>query len=134
MPRATVNLPSSVCVIEALLDGLVQADQLLIKAGLVPPSPLYAGVRYRRESTGLEEWNIATIVLKNRAGDCEDLNSWAVAGLRESGEDPGARMILYRTGPRLFHAVGQLSSGEIYDVCPALGMQVPRRMPLPDEE
>lgn len=133
MPRATVHLPSSVVLIEALLDGLVQANELLIRAGLVPPSPLDAGVVYRREATGLEDWRVATRVLEFGAGDCEDLNSWEVAGLRVTGRDPSARMILYRTGPRLFHAVGQSSNGDIYDVCPALGMGTPSRMPLPGE-
>jgi hypothetical protein len=123
MPKATIHLPSSVLLIEALLEGLVIANQMLIRSGLVPPSPLDAGVRYQREGSGLEEWRVATQVLKYRAGDCEDLNAWAVAGLRETGEDASARMILYRSGPRLFHAVGELSSGGIYDVCPALGMR-----------
>lgn len=125
MPTATIHLPSSILLVEAVLEGLVIANQLLIRAGEVPASPLYSGVRYKREGSGLEEWWIASRVLQMGHGDCEDLNSWAVAGLRETGEDSGARMVLYRTGPRLFHAVGMLSDGTIYDVCPALGMSVP---------
>ena len=132
VPKATVYLPRSVMLIEAVLEGMVQANQLLIRSGIVPPSPLFSGVRYQREGSGLEEWWLATKVIAKGYGDCEDLNGWAVAGARENG-DAGARLVLYRTGPRMFHAVGSLSSGEVLDVCPALGMRQPPNHTLPGE-
>lgn len=107
----------------AFLEGLVCANVVLIEQGIVPPSPLDAGVRYQRERSGFEEWNIASIVVRLGWGDCEDLNGWAAAGLRYTGEDAGAQAYLYESAPHLFHCVCLLSSGEIYDVCPALGMR-----------
>jgi hypothetical protein len=120
--RATVELPPSVAIVESLLEGFVQANVLLIESGLVPPSPLDANVRYQREASGFEEWQLAMYVVRSGRGDCEDLNGWAAA-YRRTTDDPGARAILYRTGPHLFHCVCLLSSGEIYDVCPTLGMK-----------
>lgn len=120
--RATLALPPSVAILEAALEGLTQANVVLIQAGTVPTSPLDAGVRYQRERSGFEEWNIATRVMKLGWGDCEDLASWQAAGHIADGSDEGARVAILRTGRRTFHAVCALSDGTIEDVCPELGM------------
>lgn len=129
--RASVLLPPSVAVIEGFLEGLVCANLVLIRSGVVPASPLDANVHYQREASGLEEWNIASVVVRLGWGDCEDLNGWEAAGLRFTGEDPGARAVLYRTGEHLYHCVVERSDGRIHDVCPALGMHAPRGHALP---
>lgn len=112
-----------VALIEAALEGLVQADQLLIRCGIVPPSPIDARVRYKLEPPGEEDWKLACLVIRDGWGDCEDLNGWECAGIRESGYDPGARVRVIRTGATKLHAICQLSDGSIVDVCPALGMR-----------
>lgn len=129
--RATVRLPGSVAIIEAMLDGLVQCNVLLIDTGVVPASPLDANVRYQREASGLEEWNMSIYVVRIGWGDCEDLACWEAAGMRVTGEDPDARAALIQTGKHLYHCVVELSDGSYRDVCPALGMHVPRGHRLP---
>lgn len=126
--KATLRLPSDVPVIEAALEGLVLANVVQMEQGLVVSSPLdpRAHVRYQREPSGYEDWNLASIMQRLRYGDCEDIAAWEAAGFRYRGDDDGARVMLYRTGPRLYHAVCELSSGEIVDSCPALGMKVRR--------
>lgn len=120
--RATLFLPPSRVLIEAALTGLVAANRVLIQTGIVPPSPLDSRVRYKREASGLEEWNIASQCVKLGYGDCEDLNGWECARIQLE-EDPDAHAIIVKTGPRTYHCVTELSSGEIVDVCPELGMR-----------
>lgn len=119
--RACLHLPPSIALIEAALQGLVAANKVLIETGVIPISPLDAGVRYQAEDSGFEDWNIGSRVVSLGHGDCEDLNGWECAGIQLE-EDPDAQLIIVRTGRRRFHAVVELSSGEIVDVCPELGM------------
>jgi len=122
--RATLNLPPSVRLIEAGLEGLVQVNRVLIETGVVPPSPLDAGVRYKRERSGLEEWDNAVTCIKRKWCDCEDLNSWECARINIE-EDEWAVCTLIQTGPKLFHCVIRMSDGSLRDICPDLGMKVP---------
>jgi hypothetical protein len=121
--RATLQLPNSIVLIEAALTGLVEANRVLIRAGVVPLSPVDAGIKYKREDSGLEEWDVASTLAKRGWGDCEDINGWECAGIIEEGIDPDARLILIRTGRKTLHCVVQLSSGEIVDACPECGMR-----------
>lgn len=136
--KATLILPSNVAVLEGALEGLVCADVALMEMGVVPSSPLDddAHVRYQREQSGYEDWAIASRVMSLGYGDCEDLASWEAAGYRFTGEDEGARAVLYKSGPNMYHCVCLLSSGEIVDVCPALGMTSRHRKghPLPSSK
>lgn len=120
--KASLTLPPSQALIEAALTGLVAVNEVLIQAGVVPPSPLQAGVRYQRERSGLEDWNSALEVIKQKWGDCEDLNAWECARLRVDGDDD-AHCIIIRTGPRCYHCVAVTGDGQVVDVCPALGMR-----------
>jgi hypothetical protein len=122
--RATLNLPPSVRLIGAALEGLVQVNRVLIETGVVPPSPLDSRVRYKREASGLEEWDNALTCVKRGWGDCEDLNGWECARINID-EDPEAICSLIKTGAKLFHCVVLMSDGSYRDVCPALGMRVP---------
>lgn len=119
--RACLHLPPSIALIQAALEGLVAANRVLIETGVIPVSPLDASVRYKAEDSGFEDWNIGSRVVSLGHGDCEDLNGWECAGIQLQ-EDPGAQLIIVRTGRRRFHAVVEMSSGEIVDVCPELGM------------
>jgi hypothetical protein len=120
--EATFNLPGDPELLEAALEGLVQVNQILIERGDVPADPRDAGVRYQRESTGLEEWNDATLVLKNGWGDCEDLAAWEVARMRSEGDDGAMLRIIEPGRPGRFHAVAETGDGEMVDVCLELGM------------
>jgi hypothetical protein len=126
--KATLNLPGDPELLTAALEGLVAVNCLLIERGEVPADPREAGVVYRKEGTGLEEWNNAMLVIQKGEGDCEDLASWEAARMRTSGEDEGARVIIIEPGrPGRYHAVVERSDGEIVDVCLELGMVSRRR-------
>lgn len=131
--KATLQLPFVVPVIEAALEGLVCANVALMELGRCPSSPLDpdAHVRYQRERSGFEDWACATRVMRLGFGDCEDMAAWTAAGYRFRGDDEGATVMLYRTGPSLYHAVCLLTTDEIVDVCPELGMRRKRGHALP---
>lgn len=70
-------------VAEKLLQGVVTANRLLIRRGLVPP--LYrANVLYKREPKGVESFVDASIVNARGHGDCAHLAAWRVAELQEA--------------------------------------------------
>jgi hypothetical protein len=54
--------------------------------------------------------------------DCEDLASLGAAEYQFSGEDPGATVFVYRTGPRMSHVVIRRSNGALEDPSIAAGM------------
>lgn len=94
--------------------------------GRVPP--LYrSGVRYRREAAPppgqlrLERFQMIPEVLRNRAGDCEDLSAWRVAELRRGG----VRAIpwIVQSGQRLYHVQVRHPDGRIEDPSKILGMR-----------
>lgn len=89
MLHVTVDIPVDPAIIEALLEGLIAANMVMLDGGDYPP--LYeAGVVYKREPKGREEWQTCERTLLLGTGDCEDLTGWRVAELRRAGES-GAR-------------------------------------------
>lgn len=120
MPTAKLTVPADPDAFEAALEGLVRVNEIMLGTGVLPP--LYeTGVRYQAERD--EVWKPVTQVLTDGVGDCEDLASWRAAEMRVSGEDPGARVHTYQSGPRRFHAVVMGSDGHIEDPSRALGMR-----------
>lgn len=111
--KIAATLPDHGAIVEAILDGFVVAASMIIAAGVVPPFPEQMPIRYREE-TG-EEWMLPNQVVQRGEGDCEDLCIWTAAGLRVTGQDPGARCTLVNTGPRRIHCLVQLSDGSTYD-------------------
>jgi hypothetical protein len=107
---------------EAALEGLTALNQQLLGTFEMPP--IYdAAVRYRKESRDV--WRHAMDVARSGWGDCEDLASWRVAELRNSGEDPAAAVHVYRSARRRYHAVVARGDGSIEDPSYILGMKVP---------
>jgi hypothetical protein len=115
--KATLNLPDNAAVVEAALEGLVQADIVLIRSGLVPPYPHDTNVIYQLEPPGEEDWKLAHNGIRDGWMDCEDIAAWVVAGDRVTGQDPGARVVLIKTGPNKLHAVVMHTGGGIEDPC-----------------
>jgi|FLYL01.1.fsa_nt_gi hypothetical protein len=115
--------------LEAALEGLTALNAVLIARSRVPiPHPYESGVRYRREPRGREDWNHVARLLRLGHGDCEDLAAYLAAWLRIHNAEP-ARVVIRRTGPRLWHAVVQRADGRIEDPSKVLGMR-PRRRAL----
>lgn len=122
MANALLHVPTSAALYDAALEGLAGIDTELIREGHVPP--LYStNVVYRTEPRDV--WRHALDVVKEGWGDCEDLSAYRVGELRASGEDPGARVRTFQTGPRQYHAVVERGDGTIEDPSYELGMHVP---------
>jgi hypothetical protein len=120
--RISATLPEHGSIVEAVLDGFVQAAQIIIEAGVVPTHPRDGGVVYQEER-GTENWLLPNQVIAAGWGDCEDLAIWAAAGYRATGEDPEARVALLQTGPRRVHAVVRRGDGSYEDVARSLVMR-----------
>jgi hypothetical protein len=110
MSNAVMHIPSGADTYRAALEGLARLDEVIMSSGAIPP--LYeAGVRYKKEPQ--DTWRHAGEVAASGWGDCEDLAAYRVAELRITGEDPGATVDTYQTGPKRFHAVVRRSRGII---------------------
>src|SRR3954468_13551338 len=110
--RITATLPDHGAIITAVMEGFVCAAQLEIEAGIVPPSPLLVqSLKFIDEPAGQEDWLLPHQVMKAGGGDCEDLAFWHCAGLRATGQDPGATCVLVQTGVSRLHCVVQTSDG-----------------------
>lgn len=114
--KMTCEIPPHAACVEAVLEGIVLADVVLIQYGTVPAFPHdVKGVRYQLEPPGEEDWKLALGVIRDGWGDCEDLACWCAAGLRASGQDPAARVRVVRTGRGKLHAVVQCGDGTFWD-------------------
>jgi hypothetical protein len=69
-----------------------------------------------------EHFDLGKTVQQRGWGDCDDLAPALAAELRATGRDPGARAVVRKSGPNLWHAVTQGSDGRIYDPSKAAGM------------
>ncbi len=125
--QAELGLPASPRVLAGALTGLVKANKIMMRAaqtrGQRVPRLYKSGVRYRRERPGYEKWDTWDRVLRRGYGDCEDLAAWRVAELHLSGQDPGARAIVKRTGRRTLHALVRRGDGTLEDPSQRLGMR-----------
>lgn len=123
-------------VIKNLLDAQVLNNLVYLAQHRRVP-PLYAsGVRYQNEPAGqtfnglpVEEFALIPVVLKRKAGDCDDLAPWRVSELRAKGENAKIR-IQWRAkrnldgsiGRKFFHIVVRRGDGSIEDPSAILGM------------
>ena len=116
----------SPAILQAALETSTRANQAVIEEGKIPKikTAIKGGVRWRPEPPGTgEELALAPVVLERGWGDCDDLAPWRAAELRATGEDPGARAVAVRSGPRRWHAVVRRSTGEIEDPSRWAGMR-----------
>ena len=128
MAQARINIPVSAAGYAAAIEGLVRLNQHVIRTARRPFPGLYqAGIRYTREPKDV--WKPISEVYQSRQGDCEDLSAARVAMLREAGER-GARVGVYQSGPRRFHAIVIRGDGTTEDPSKALGMNSPQKKPL----
>ena len=117
----------SPAILQAALETSTRANHALIEeSGKIPKiqAAIKRGVRWRPEPPGTgEELALAPVVVGRGWGDCDDLAPWRAAELRATGEDPGARAVAVRSGPRRWHAVVRRSTGEIEDPSRWAGMR-----------
>ncbi len=120
IPEAHVSAP----VLDAALEATTRLDESMLKAGQVPTFDvaLGKGIKWRPEPFDEEHFDHAQEVMRRGWGDCDDMAPFAAASLRHTGEDPGAKAIARRSGPKRWHAVVQRSDGRIEDPSKAAGM------------
>ena len=121
IPEAHVNAH----VLNAALEPVVRLNEAMIRAGEAPSfdRALKNGhVKWKPEPPGQEHFDHALVVLGRRWGDCDDLAPWQAGSLRASGQDPGARAIVRKSGPTTWHAVVLRSDGKIEDPSARAGM------------
>lgn len=111
--------------LEAALEATALANEQAIIRGEVPPltEAIKQGVRWKPEPfLDGEHFDLAHTVTQRKWGDCDDLAPWLAGELRATGEDPGARPRVYKTGKDRWHVVTETSDGEILDPSKWAGM------------
>ena len=118
--KVSFNVPASRATLSAALEGLTATNVVLLGRNRNAPMLYKSGVRYRAEPVGKEKWLTVPQVIRAGFGDCEDLAAWRAAELRHAGIP--ARAVVIRSGPKMFHAVVRLPSGQLEDPSAKLGM------------
>jgi hypothetical protein len=123
VPEASVSAP----VLDAALESVTRLNEQLLADGAVPTfdKALKKGIVWKPEPPGEEHFDHAGVVVRRGWGDCDDLAPYEAATLRHTGEDPDAKAIVRRSGPKRWHAIVQHGDGSLRDPSKAAGMGAP---------
>src|SRR5437762_4482835 len=110
--RVEFTVPDHAALIERVLEGFIQAAELLIRAGAVGKPTLDVQLG----DDEVVSWQFPTQVAESKYCDCEDLVIWWCGYMRASGRDPRARARVQATGPLTTHCLMQLGDGRLVDV------------------
>lgn len=123
VPEAHVDAP----VLDAALESVTRLNESMLDKNEIPSFErgLKYGVKWKPEPPGAEHFDHGREVISRGWGDCDDLAPWHAASLRHSGEDPGAKAIVKRSGKKMWHAVVQRTDGSIDDPSRRAGMGQP---------
>jgi hypothetical protein len=114
-------------IARGLLEGVIIYDQILLRAGLVPPL-WKSGVVFMREPWAgrVDEFANAALCMQRGWGDCEDLAAWLCAEFRNAGDTNAGIKIYWRYGPGgvadIYHAEVRDGTGAVWDPARLLGM------------
>ena len=122
IPEEHVSAP----VLNAGLEAVTRLNEQLIREGSSPTfgEAVKSGVRWKPEPPGLESFDHGGKVAARGWGDCDDLAPLRSASLRVSGEDKGARAVVFKSGPGRWHAIVKRSDGTFEDPSQTAGMNV----------
>lgn len=125
VPEAHVTKP----VLDGALEAVTRLDEQLIKSGASPTSDqlIDAGAKWKPEKPGDEHFDHGGAIAGRGWGDCDDWAPLHAATLRVTGEDPGARAVVRKSGPKRWHAIVQRSDGTFDDPSLEAGMPGPAR-------
>jgi hypothetical protein len=120
IPEAHVDAP----VLDAALESVTRLNESLLKEGAVPTAKelIARGAQWKPEPPGEEHFDHGATIAKRGHGDCDDWAPLHAASLRHTGEDPGAKARVYRSGPKRWHAIVERSNGAIDDPSRWAGM------------
>lgn len=113
-------------VLNAGLEAVTRVNEALIKEGTAPTFSqlMKSGVKWAPEPPGQESFDHILKVAGRGWGDCDDLAPAQAASLRASGQDPGAKAVVYKSGPGRWHAIVQRGDGSLEDPSRTAGMRV----------
>lgn len=125
VPEKFVSAP----VLNGALETVTRLNEALIRAGQSPTSDslIEQGARWQPEPPGAEHFDHGGLIAGRGHGDCDDWAPLHAATLRVTGEDPGAKAIVRRSGPQRWHALVRRSDGSFDDPSIEAGMPGPGR-------
>lgn len=111
-------------LIEPALEAVTRTNLRHMRAGTLisPGEAIRRGARWKPEPPGDEHFDLGRTIVSRGWGDCDDWAPYKAAHLRHTGEDPGARAIITKTGPKRWHSVVERSDGSIDDPSRDAGM------------
>jgi hypothetical protein len=112
-------------VLNAALESVTRLNERMLAEGSAPTFEeglATRGIKWKPEPPGQEHFDHARTVMRRGCGDCDDLAPWQAASLRHTQEDPAAEAVVYRSGPRRWHAVVRRGDGSIDDPSKRAGM------------
>ncbi len=110
-------------ILNAMLEGTTRVNEALLAHGDIPTFDQAVNrIRWKPEPPGQEHFDHGALVLQRGWGDCDDMAPYKAATLRATGEDPGARAIVRKSGPKRWHAIVERSDGSIDDPSRETGM------------
>lgn len=125
VPEAHVTKP----VLDGALEAVTRLNEQMLKAGNTPTDTalIQAGAKWKPEPPGEEHFDHGAVIAKRGHGDCDDWAPLRAARLRVTGEDPGARAAVRKSGPKRWHATVYRSDGSEDDPSLDAGMPGPAR-------
>lgn len=125
VPEAHVKKP----VLDGALEAVTRLNEDMIKSGVSPTSDqlIEEGAKWKPERPGDEHFDHGALIAKRGHGDCDDWAPLHAATLRVTGEDPDARAVVRKSGPKRWHAIVQRGDGSIDDPSLEAGMPGPAR-------
>lgn len=120
VPENRVEKP----ILDAALEATTRLNESMIKHGDVPLfGKAKKHIHWKPEPQGDEHFDHAGLILKRKWGDCDDMAPYAAASMRATGQDPGARAVVKRSGHKRWHAVVKRSDGSYRDPSKETGMR-----------
>lgn len=111
--------------LEAALEATSLANAEAIRRGEIPHAveAIERGAKWKPEPfMDGEHFDLGHEIVRRGWGDCDDLAPYLTGSLHASGEDPGARTVIQKTGRNRYHAVVRTSDGRILDPSKWAGM------------
>ena len=125
VPEAHVTKP----VLDGALEAVTRLNEQMIKDGSSPTADqlIARGAIWKPEPPGQEHFDHGGLIAQRGEGDCDDWAPLKAAQLRVTGEDPGARAVVRKSGEKRWHAIVRRSDGSIDDPSLDAGMPGPAR-------
>lgn len=125
IPEKFVTAP----VLNGALEAVTRLNEAMIQAGATPTDLdlIKAGAIWKPEPPGDEHFDHGKEIAERGWGDCDDWAPLRAGRLRATGEDPGARAVVRKSGPGRWHATVIRSSGAEDDPSLDAGMPGPAR-------